>query len=79
VNIERYGNTSSATIPVALDEVHRAGRLRIGDHVAFAAFGGGATWGAGLVRWTLAAPDPIEPMPTLVGSTTRPATTGGAA
>ncbi len=53
VNIDRYGNTSSASIPIALDEVVRAGRLKKGDRLAFAAFGGGATWGASVMRWTL--------------------------
>ena len=53
VNIDRYGNTSSASIPIALDEVVRAGRLKLGDHLAIAAFGGGATWGASTMTWTL--------------------------
>jgi 3-oxoacyl-[acyl-carrier-protein] synthase-3 len=56
VNIDRYGNTSSASIPISLDEVVRAGRLRIGDHVGLVAFGGGATWGATLMRWAQTAP-----------------------
>ena len=55
-NIERYGNTSSASIPISLDEVAREGRLKPGDHVSLAAFGGGATWGAALVQWTQPAP-----------------------
>jgi 3-oxoacyl-[acyl-carrier-protein] synthase III len=50
VNIDRYGNTSSASIPIALDEAVRAGRLKKGDHVAFVAFGGGLTWGNAVVR-----------------------------
>jgi 3-oxoacyl-[acyl-carrier-protein] synthase-3 len=79
VNIDRYGNTSSATIPVALDEIHRAGLVRVGDHVGIAAFGGGATWGAAVMRWTLGAPARIEPLPTLVGPAERPAAAGGAA
>jgi 3-oxoacyl-[acyl-carrier-protein] synthase-3 len=54
VNIDRYGNTSSASIPITLDELARGGRLQPGDHVACCAFGGGVTWGAGLVRWTMA-------------------------
>ncbi len=53
VNIDRYGNTSSASIPIALDEVVRAGRLKRGDHLAIAAFGGGATWGASTMTWTM--------------------------
>jgi 3-oxoacyl-[acyl-carrier-protein] synthase-3 len=55
VNIERYGNTSSASIPIALDECVRTGRLKPGDKLAMAAFGGGATWGATAMTWTLAA------------------------
>jgi len=51
VNLERYGNTSSASIPIALDEANRTGRVREGDIVLFDAFGGGLTWGATLVRW----------------------------
>ena len=54
VNIERYGNTSSASIPIALDECVRAGRLKPGDKLAMAAFGGGATWGASAMTWTIA-------------------------
>ena len=53
VNIDRYGNTSSASIPIALDECVRAGRLKPGDKLALAAFGGGATWGATVMTWTL--------------------------
>jgi len=53
INIERYGNTSSASIPISLDEVVRAGRLKTGDGVGFVAFGGGATWGATVARWTM--------------------------
>src|SRR5262245_38370134 len=53
VNIDRYGNTSSASIPIALDECVRAGRLKPGDKLAMAAFGGGATWGATAMTWTL--------------------------
>jgi 3-oxoacyl-[acyl-carrier-protein] synthase-3 len=51
VNIERYGNTSSATIPVALDEANRSGRLKPGDLVLLDGFGGGLTWGAIMMRW----------------------------
>ena len=70
-NIDRYGNTSSASIPISLDEVVRAGQLKPGDHVAFVAFGGGVTWGASVVRWTMPVPVTIEPPATLVGA--RPA------
>jgi 3-oxoacyl-[acyl-carrier-protein] synthase-3 len=50
-NVERYGNTSNASIPLALDEAARAGRLESGDYVVLVAFGGGLTWGATLMRW----------------------------
>jgi 3-oxoacyl-[acyl-carrier-protein] synthase-3 len=53
VNIDRYGNTSSASIPIALDECVRSGRLKPGDKLAMAAFGGGATWGASAMTWTI--------------------------
>jgi 3-oxoacyl-[acyl-carrier-protein] synthase III len=56
VNIDRYGNTSSASIPITLDEVVRAGRLKPGDDVGFVAFGGGITWGASVARWTMPVP-----------------------
>jgi 3-oxoacyl-[acyl-carrier-protein] synthase-3 len=51
VNLERYGNTSAASIPLALDEANRAGKVKEGDIVLFDAFGGGLTWGSALVRW----------------------------
>ncbi len=51
VNIDRYGNISSATVPIALDEAARSGALQPGDWVILVAFGGGLTWGSALVRW----------------------------
>ncbi len=51
LTIDKYGNMSSATIPVALDEWVREGKIRRGDNVLMAAFGGGLTWGAALVEW----------------------------
>lgn len=51
VNLHNYGNTSSASIPIALDEANRAGRLKTGDIALLAAFGGGFTWGSALLRW----------------------------
>ncbi len=51
MNLNRYGNTSAASIPLALDEAVRAGRVKEGDLLLFAAFGGGFAWGASLVRW----------------------------
>jgi 3-oxoacyl-[acyl-carrier-protein] synthase-3 len=50
-NIMWYGNTTAATIPIALDECVRAGRLQAGDLVALTAFGSGFLWGSALVRW----------------------------
>ncbi len=50
VNIDRYGNTSAASIPIALDEAHRAKRFKTGDAVIFVAFGGGLTWANAVVR-----------------------------
>jgi len=52
-NIHRYGNTSSASIPIALDEANREGLLRKGDYVLLVAFGAGLTWGASIVRWSI--------------------------
>ncbi len=50
VNLDRFGNTSSATIPIAFDEVRKSGRIKTGDIVLFVAFGGGLTWGSVLFR-----------------------------
>ena len=50
-NIQRYGNTTAATIPIALAEAVREGRLHRGDLLCFCAFGSGLTWGSALVRW----------------------------
>jgi len=55
VNINDYGNTSSASIPLALHEAMNDGRLRDGDDVMLTAFGAGFAWGAGLVRWRIPA------------------------
>jgi 3-oxoacyl-[acyl-carrier-protein] synthase-3 len=49
LNLDRYGNTSAASIPIALDEAMRSGTLGPGDHVVMAAFGGGLTWGGALL------------------------------
>jgi 3-oxoacyl-[acyl-carrier-protein] synthase-3 len=51
VNIDKYGNTSAASVPVALDEGVRAGRVEKGKLVVLVAFGAGLTWGGALVRW----------------------------
>ena len=51
LTIEKYGNISSATIPIALDEAVRNGSITRGDLVVLTAFGGGLTWGSSLIRW----------------------------
>lgn len=51
INIHKYGNTSSASIPISLDEANRAGRLKPGDIVLLDAFGGGFAYGSALLRW----------------------------
>ncbi len=51
VNIQSFGNTSAATIPVALDEALEEGRIGPGDIIAFTAFGGGLSWGSAVFRW----------------------------
>jgi 3-oxoacyl-[acyl-carrier-protein] synthase-3 len=53
LNIDRTGNSSAASIPVLLDEQHRAGRLRPGDRIVCSAFGAGLTWGGAALEWTL--------------------------
>ncbi len=51
INVHKYGNTSGATIPVAMDEANRAGMLKADDIILLSAFGGGFTWGSTLIRW----------------------------
>jgi 3-oxoacyl-[acyl-carrier-protein] synthase-3 len=51
VNLDRYGNTSSASIPLALDEARRSGRIKPGDLTLLVAFGAGLTYGSTLIRW----------------------------
>jgi 3-oxoacyl-[acyl-carrier-protein] synthase III len=50
INLDRYKNTSAAATAIALDEAHRAGRFRSGDHILLATFGAGFTYGASVVR-----------------------------
>lgn len=50
-NLARYGNTSAASIPLALDEAVRNGKIQPGDTIAAAGFGAGLTWGAAIFRW----------------------------
>ncbi len=51
VNVDRYGNMSSATVPIALDEAIEQGRVKPGDNVLMVAFGAGFTWASGVIRW----------------------------
>jgi len=50
-NLDRFGNTSSASIPLALDEAFQQGRIKPGDQILFSGFGGGLAWGTVLIRW----------------------------
>lgn len=52
VNIQEYGNTSAASIPIALSEAVKAGRIKAGDIIVFVGFGGGLSWGAVTWRWS---------------------------
>ena len=58
INIARYGNTTAATIPMAMSEAYRAGRLGKGDWIILAAFGAGFTWGSMLLKWAMTQPAP---------------------
>jgi 3-oxoacyl-[acyl-carrier-protein] synthase-3 len=51
INIDRYANTTAATIPISLTEVYQQGRLKKGDLLLLASFGAGFTWGSVLIRW----------------------------
>jgi 3-oxoacyl-[acyl-carrier-protein] synthase-3 len=51
VNVDRYGNTSAASVGIALDEAVRSGRIRRGDLVLLVVFGAGLTWGAAVLEW----------------------------
>jgi 3-oxoacyl-[acyl-carrier-protein] synthase-3 len=51
MNLEKYGNTSAASVPMTLDEANRAGWFKPGDVILMMAIGGGMAWGAGVVRW----------------------------
>ena len=50
--IDRYGNTSSASIPLALNDAIEHGRVHEGDHLLLSGFGGGMTWASAILRWT---------------------------
>jgi 3-oxoacyl-[acyl-carrier-protein] synthase-3 len=56
IDVAEVGNTSAASIPIALDRAWRAGRIRRGDLVLFTSFGAGLTWGATVMRWTMPGP-----------------------
>jgi 3-oxoacyl-[acyl-carrier-protein] synthase-3 len=51
INLQKYGNTSAASVPIALDEAFAAGRIKSGDLVVLSGFGAGLTYGANLIRW----------------------------
>jgi 3-oxoacyl-[acyl-carrier-protein] synthase-3 len=53
VNIDRYGNTTAATIPSCLVEYYRAGKIKKGDKLILSAFGAGYTWGATYIVWAI--------------------------
>lgn len=55
INVQNYGNTSAASIPLAMDEAYKAGRIKPGDTVVVVGFGAGLTWAAGVLKWTLPA------------------------
>jgi 3-oxoacyl-[acyl-carrier-protein] synthase-3 len=51
INLDKYGNTSAASIPIALDEALQSGRIKEGDYILLEAFGGGLTWASALIKW----------------------------
>ena len=53
INVQKYGNTSSASIPIALDEANHDGLIKKGDHVLLIAFGAGLTWASAMVKWSM--------------------------
>lgn len=53
MNLQEYGNTSSASIPILLDELHRKGTLKPGQKIVLAGFGAGLSWGASIVNWSI--------------------------
>jgi len=53
INLDRFGNTSSASIPLALDEAHKKKMFCPGNRIIMVAFGGGLTWGSALLNWTI--------------------------
>ncbi|HEV2072850.1 MAG TPA: beta-ketoacyl-ACP synthase III [Thermomicrobiales bacterium] len=61
INVDRFGNTSAASVPIALAEAADAGALKEGDNVVLVAFGAGLAWAAGLVRWGTDGTGPVTP------------------
>jgi hypothetical protein len=61
MNVARYGNTSAASIPIAMAEAWEQGQIRPGQRLLLTAFGAGLAWGSAVVDWTL--PNPAEPAP----------------
>ncbi len=53
INIDKYGNTTTATIPLCITEYYRAGKIKKGDNIILAAFGAGFTWGSMLIKWSI--------------------------
>jgi 3-oxoacyl-[acyl-carrier-protein] synthase-3 len=51
INLDRYGNTSAGSIPLAIDETNRAGKIRRGSHLVLTGFGAGLAWGTAVLRW----------------------------
>lgn len=60
INVDRYGNTSTASIPIALCEAVNCGRVRPNDRLIFVGFGAGLTWGAAVVHWEARPPTPVS-------------------
>jgi 3-oxoacyl-[acyl-carrier-protein] synthase-3 len=67
-NVERYGNTSAASIPLAVCDAFDEGRLQPGQKVLLAGFGGGLSWGATVIDWTAAVPQAVTPRTALLHS-----------
>ncbi|HUS17383.1 MAG TPA: 3-oxoacyl-[acyl-carrier-protein] synthase III C-terminal domain-containing protein, partial [Chloroflexia bacterium] len=61
INMDRYGNTSAASIPMAVCEAVAAGRVRPNDHLVLIGFGGGLTWAAAVVQWNVTAKTEVSP------------------
>ncbi|MCB8920573.1 MAG: ketoacyl-ACP synthase III [Ardenticatenaceae bacterium] len=61
INLDRFGNTSAASIPIALCDAAKEGKLHPDDNLVFVGFGGGLTWGSAVVKWNVT-PPPISPM-----------------